>query len=68
MFGILWGGLVLGEPVGPELLVGFGLVLMSLVLVLRLPVPRPATMRLGVGRVVARSTAAIGAAWSAAFG
>jgi drug/metabolite transporter (DMT)-like permease len=68
MFGILWGGLVLGEPVGPELLVGFGLVLISLVLVLRLPVPRPAAMRLGVGRVVARSTAVIGAALSAAFG
>ena len=68
MFGILWGGLILGEPVGPELLVGFGLVLVSLVLVLRLPVPRPAAVRLSVGRVVARSTAAIGAAVGAAFG
>jgi drug/metabolite transporter (DMT)-like permease len=61
MFGIFWGGLVLGEHVGPELLAGFGLVLVSLVLVLRLPVPRPAAVRLSVGRMVARSAAAIGA-------
>ena len=41
MFGIFWGGLILGEPIGIELLAGFGLVIASLVLVLRLPVPRP---------------------------
>jgi drug/metabolite transporter (DMT)-like permease len=40
MFGILWGGLILGEPIGPQLLVGFGLVLVSLVLVLQFPVGR----------------------------
>ena len=39
MFGIVWGGLILGEHVGPELLAGFALVIVSLVLVLRLPVP-----------------------------
>jgi drug/metabolite transporter (DMT)-like permease len=62
MFGILWGGLILGEHVGPELLAGFGLVIVSLVLVLRLSVPRPATLRLSVQRLVSRSTAAIAAA------
>ena len=61
MFGILWGGLILGEHVGPELLAGFGLVLVSLVLVLRLPVPRPASLLPHLGRAVSRSTAAIGA-------
>lgn len=40
MFGMLWGGLVLGEPIGPQLLVGFGLVLVSLVLVLQFPLGR----------------------------
>jgi drug/metabolite transporter (DMT)-like permease len=40
MFGILWGGLILGEPIGPQLLVGFGLVLVSLVLVLQFPLGR----------------------------
>ena len=44
MFGILWGGLILGESIGAELLLGFGLVIASLVLVLRLPVPRPAVV------------------------
>jgi drug/metabolite transporter (DMT)-like permease len=38
MFGMLWGGLVLGEKIPPELVSGFALVLVSLVLVLRLPV------------------------------
>jgi drug/metabolite transporter (DMT)-like permease len=37
MFGMLWGGLLLGEAIGPDLLVGFGLVLVSLVLVLPVP-------------------------------
>ena len=38
-FGILWGGLVLGETIGPATAVGFGLVLTSLALVsgIRLP-------------------------------
>jgi drug/metabolite transporter (DMT)-like permease len=67
MFGIFWGGLVLGEHVGPELLAGFGLVIVSLVLVLRLPLPRPSMVRLSVGRLVARSAAAIGAVIGAAI-
>jgi drug/metabolite transporter (DMT)-like permease len=37
-FGIVWGALALGEPVGPELVAGAGLILVSLVLVLGLPV------------------------------
>ena len=41
-FGILWGGLVLGEAIGPGTALGFGLVLVSLVLVLGLRLPRPA--------------------------
>jgi len=45
MFGMLWGGLFLGESIGAELLVGFGLVLVSLVLVLRLPVPLAGQLR-----------------------
>ncbi|HEX2767148.1 MAG TPA: DMT family transporter [Candidatus Limnocylindria bacterium] len=43
-FGILWGALVLAEPIGPELIAGFGLVMVSLVLVLGLPIPSPARM------------------------
>ena len=38
MFGMLWGGLLLGEAIGPELLAGFSLTLVSLVLVLPIPV------------------------------
>jgi drug/metabolite transporter (DMT)-like permease len=44
-FAITWGGLVLAEPVGPELLAGFGLILVSLVLVLGLRVPLPDVAR-----------------------
>jgi drug/metabolite transporter (DMT)-like permease len=62
MFGIFWGGLILGEPVGIELLAGFGLVLVSLILVLRLPIPRPAALGPRLSRLVSRSTAAAGAA------
>ena len=39
-FGITWGALVLGEPIGPGLVAGFGLILISLSLVLGLPVGR----------------------------
>ncbi len=35
-FAITWGALVLGEPVGPSLIVGFGLIIVSLILVLGL--------------------------------
>lgn len=46
-FAIAWGGLVLAEPVGPELVAGFGLILVSLALVLglRVPLPRLLTRR-----------------------
>jgi len=37
-FGIAWGALVLGESIGPGLIGGFALVLVSLVLVLGVPV------------------------------
>ncbi len=37
-FGIAWGALVLGEPIGPGLIVGFALILVSLVQVLGIPV------------------------------
>jgi drug/metabolite transporter (DMT)-like permease len=40
-FGIAWGAIFLAEPVGLSLVAGFGLVLVSLVLVLGLPVPTP---------------------------
>lgn len=40
-FGITWGALVLAEPIGMNLIAGFGLVLVSLVLVLNLPMPAP---------------------------
>jgi drug/metabolite transporter (DMT)-like permease len=41
-FALTWAAIVLGEPVGPQLLVGFGLILVSLVLVLGIgPAARP---------------------------
>lgn len=63
VFGIALGALVLGEPVGPGLVAGFGLVLVSLVLVLgiRVGVPTPA----GVGRAIrgAATRLATAAGW-----
>jgi drug/metabolite transporter (DMT)-like permease len=44
-FAIAWGAAVLGEPVGAELVAGFGLVLVSLVLVLGLRPALPARAR-----------------------
>ena len=35
-FAITWGAIVLGQPIGPELIVGFGMIIVSLVLVLGL--------------------------------
>lgn len=46
-FAIAWGGIVLGEPVGAGLVAGFGLILVSLVLVLGVKVPLPAIRRRG---------------------
>ena len=37
LFGMLWGGLILAEPIGTGLLLSFALVLVSLVLVLPVP-------------------------------
>jgi drug/metabolite transporter (DMT)-like permease len=44
-FGIAWGALFLSEPVGLELVAGFALVVVSLVLVLHLPIPSLARVR-----------------------
>jgi drug/metabolite transporter (DMT)-like permease len=55
MFGMLWGGLVLGEAIGPELIGGFGLVLASLVLVLRLPLPVLGRVRTAAGHTLGRA-------------
>ncbi len=47
-FGIVWGALILGEPIGVATLVGFALVLVSLVLVAGVRLPQPAfAVRLG---------------------
>jgi drug/metabolite transporter (DMT)-like permease len=54
MFGVLWGGLVLGEKIPPELIAGFALVLVSLVLVLRLPLPAVVANRPVVRRLTRR--------------
>jgi drug/metabolite transporter (DMT)-like permease len=51
-FGIAWGALVLGEPIGAGLVGGFALVLVSLVLVLGVPVR--AIARAGRVRVAGR--------------
>jgi hypothetical protein len=45
-FALTWGSMVLAEPVGIGLVVGFGLILMSLALVLGIvPVWRPRWLR-----------------------
>jgi drug/metabolite transporter (DMT)-like permease len=40
-FAIAWGSMVLSEPIGPELVAGFGLVIVSLVLVTGIQVAIP---------------------------
>lgn len=40
LFGLLWGALVLGEPLGPSMLVGLAIVLASLGLITHAPRPR----------------------------
>lgn len=57
-FGILWGALVLAEPIGVELVAGFALVMISLVLVLGLSMPTP-------GRLAGRIAAAPRLRWRA---
>jgi drug/metabolite transporter (DMT)-like permease len=58
-FGIAWGALVLAEPVGPELIIGFALVMVSLVLVLNLPIPMPAVLRTRLGVLIQRRDPAV---------
>jgi drug/metabolite transporter (DMT)-like permease len=52
-FALTWGSIVLAEPVGASLLVGFGLILVSLMLVLGVTpsvrLPRAAHRLAGVG-------------------
>ena len=51
-FALTWGGLVLAEPVGPGLIVGFGLILVSLTLVLGIiPAARPPVLVRTVARL-----------------
>lgn len=51
-FALTWGALVLAEPVGPGLLVGFGLILASLTLVLGIiPAARPPALVRTVARL-----------------
>ncbi len=60
-FGIAWGALVLGEPIGPGLVGGFGLILVSLVLVLGIPVRSlvASAVRQGRARIRPPSTGTI---------
>lgn len=44
-FALVWGSVILAEPVGPGLLVGFGLILVSLVLVLGIRPSLPLHLR-----------------------
>ena len=46
VFGMLWASIGLGERIGPELIAGFGLIVVSLVLILRIPVPLGPAVRL----------------------
>lgn len=60
-FGIAWGAIFLAEPVGLNLLVGFGLVLFSLALVLHLPMPTPLRVARSGHALVHRGLRAAGA-------
>jgi drug/metabolite transporter (DMT)-like permease len=48
MFGMLWGGLILGEPIGAQLLAGFAVTIVSLVLVLPIPLGWVGTLAAGI--------------------
>jgi drug/metabolite transporter (DMT)-like permease len=51
-FALTWGALVLAEPVGPGLVIGFGLILVSLTLVLGIiPAARPPVLVRTVARL-----------------
>lgn len=57
-FGITWGALILSESVGPELIAGFGLVFVSLVLVTNMPMPSFGGLRPRIAAVLAPRSAA----------
>lgn len=57
-FGMLWGAIALGEPVGIGLVAGFGLVIVSLVLVLDVPLPPVGGLRMRALTLVRRPTPA----------
>lgn len=57
-FGITWGAIVLSESVGPELIAGFALVFVSLVLVTNMPVPSFGQLRLRLSSALATRSAA----------
>lgn len=57
-FGMLWGAIALGEPVGIGLVAGFGLVIVSLALVLDVPMPTVGGLRMRALTLVRRPTPA----------
>jgi drug/metabolite transporter (DMT)-like permease len=57
-FGMLWGALALSEPIGPGLVAGFGLVIVSLFLVLGLPFPSIASTRARLATAFGRGVVA----------
>jgi drug/metabolite transporter (DMT)-like permease len=63
-FAIVWGAIALGESIGPEVVVGFALIMVSLALVLGLPLPGglgpvPARVPQGRARIMPPSTGTI---------
>jgi drug/metabolite transporter (DMT)-like permease len=57
-FGITWGAIVLSESVGPELVAGFALVFVSLVLVTNMPMPSFGRLRVRLSSAPATRPAA----------
>ena len=58
-FAILWGAIALGESIGPEVVVGFALIMVSLALVLGLPLRLPSRLGQGRARIMPPSTGTI---------
>jgi drug/metabolite transporter (DMT)-like permease len=57
-FGITWGAIVLSESVGLELIAGFALIFVSLMLVTNMPVPSLGQLRLRLSSALATRSAA----------
>jgi drug/metabolite transporter (DMT)-like permease len=57
-FGITWGAIVLSESVGPELIAGFALVFVSLILVTNIPMPSFGQLRLRLAGLTGRAASA----------